>query len=103
MPVRLPDSLAQSRGIYDLSRINAVRGPVYNRLDVELERQFKLANGELVIQAVQRTYSIVAICWATFGCRIAHQTNPCRNAQGLPIEKVDQMGRFPIFSARYQF
>ena len=102
-PFDLPDSLAQMRGIYDLSRINAPRGPAYNRLDVELERQFKIAKGELVIQGgaenILNRGNLLGNVWLQ-DCTIAWL---CYNAQGLPIAKVDQIGRFPSFSARYEF
>jgi len=32
-----------------------------------------------------------------------HTALPCHNAQGLPILKVDQIERYPVFSARYWF
>jgi len=102
-PFDLPDSLAQSRGIYDLSRINAMRGPAYNRLDVELERQFKIAKGEMAIQAgaenVLNRGNLLGYVWLQ-NCT---PELPCENAQVLPIEKVDQMGRFPVLSAHYRF
>jgi outer membrane receptor protein involved in Fe transport len=102
-PFDLPDSLAQMRGIYDLTRINALRGPVYNRLDAELERQFKVAKGELVIQGgaenILNRGNLLGYVWLQ-NCTAGL---PCTNAQGLPIAKVDQMGRFPSFSARYRF
>jgi hypothetical protein len=102
-PFDLTDSLAQMRGIYDLSRMNVLRGPVYNRLDVELERQFKIAKGELVIQGgaenILNRGNLLGNVWLQ-NCTAGL---PCTNAEGLPIAKVDQIGRFPSFSARYRF
>lgn len=97
------DSLAQSRGIYDLSRINALRGPAYNRLDIELERKFSFARGDLEVQGgaenVLNRGNLLGYVWLE-RCEAGLA---CYNAQGLPILKVDQMGRYPVFSARYRF
>ncbi len=102
-PFDTADSLAQDRGIYDLSRINAVRGPAYNRLDVELERRFRFSRSDLELQAgaenILNRGNLLGYVWlqdCTPGL-------PCLNAQGLPIVKVDQIGRYPVFSARYRF
>jgi hypothetical protein len=102
-PFDLPDSLAQMRGIYDLGQINALRGPAYNRLDIELQRQFRFTRGELVMQGgaenILNRGNLLGYLWlqdCTPGL-------PCMNAQGLPIVKVDQIGRYPVFSARYRF
>jgi len=102
-PFDAADSLAQSRGIYDLSRINALRGPAYNRLDAELERRFSFSRGELEMQGgaenVLNRGNLMGYVWLQDCTPSAH----CENAQGLPILKVDQIGRYPVFSARYQF
>jgi hypothetical protein len=102
-PFDVADSLAQSRGIYDLSRINALRGPAYNRLDAELERRFSFSRGELEMQGgaenVLNRGNLLGYLWLQ-DCTPAL---PCHNAQGLPILKVDQIERYPVFSARYWF
>jgi outer membrane receptor protein involved in Fe transport len=104
-PFDLPDSLAQNRGIYDLSRINAVRGPVYNRLDLEFERQFNFSKGQLEVRGgaenVMNRGNLLGYVWlqdCTAGtiCAKSTSTSP-------PIGKVDQIGRFPVFSAQYRF
>ena len=103
-PFDLADSLQQMRGIYDLARVNALRGPFYNRLDVELERRFRLRGGALEIQGgtenVLNRGNPEGYVWLT---NCAADWSPCHNSQGLPIIKVDQMGRFPDISARYRF
>ncbi len=103
-PFDISDSQAQSRGIYDLSRINALRGPAYNRLDAELERRFSFSRGELEMQGgaenVLNRGNLLGYVWLQ-NCTSALQQ--CQNAQGLPILKVDQIGRYPVLSARYRF
>jgi hypothetical protein len=98
-PFDLADSTVQDRGIYDLTQVNAQRGPLYNRLDMEVERTIKFSRGDLVIHAGADNvmnrgnllgYVFLVNCHASWGCN-------------APVEKVDQMGRYPIFSARYEF
>ncbi len=101
-PFDLADSNAQMRGIYDLSRINALRGPLYNRLDLELERNFRLPRGLLEVHLGAENvfnrgnlegYVWMTHCPAGWGC----------NIDGDPITRVDQMGRYPVLALRYQF
>ncbi|MEO7648856.1 MAG: hypothetical protein ABIZ80_00170, partial [Bryobacteraceae bacterium] len=40
-------STAQRRGVYDLSRVNADRAPDYSRVDVRVDRTFKVAGQPL--------------------------------------------------------
>ncbi len=102
-PFDLADSNAQQRGIYDLTRINALRGPLYNRLDVEFERSFHAARGIFNIHAgaenVLNRGNLLGYVWLD-NCR---QGQTCGNSSGQPITKVDQMGRYPVFSVRYEF
>jgi hypothetical protein len=101
-PFDVANSLAQNRGIYDLNRMNGLRGPYYNRLDVELERKFKISSGELNIHAgaenVLNRKNLMGYIWLQ-ECGYAG----CENSDGLPILKADQMQRYPIFSARFRF
>jgi hypothetical protein len=101
-PYDLADSNAQNRGIYDLSRINALRLPFYNRLDIELERRFRTPKGVVDVHAgaeniLNRGNSMGSV-WLD-NCR---SDWPCA-IHGEPEIKVDQMGRYPVFSARYEF
>lgn len=102
-PFDLADSNAQSRGIYDLTRINALRGPLYNRLDVELERRFHAAKGAFDIHAgaenILNRGNLMGYVWLD-NCPKGF---PCNNSSGEPIVKIDQMGRYPAISARYEF
>jgi hypothetical protein len=102
-PFDLTDSLAQSRGIYDLTRINALRGPLYNRLDIELERRFRVSKGAFDLHAGAENLlnrgNLMGYVWLN-DCQLSWG---CGNSSGLPIAKADQIGRYPVFSLRYEF
>jgi len=102
-PFDITDSLAQSRGIYDLSRVNTMRGPIYNRLDAELERRFRVPRGVFDLHAgaenILNRGNLLGYVWLN-DC---YASGGCLNSSGLPITKVDQMGRYPVFSLRYEF
>jgi hypothetical protein len=99
----IADSLAQNRGIYDLSQINALRGQVYNRLDFEFERKFSFSRGQLDVRGgaenVMNRGNLLDYVWLqNYGYSAAST-----KSTGLPIGKIDQMGRFPAISAEYRF
>lgn len=102
-PFDLADSNAQSRGICDLARVNAVRGPLYNRLDVELERRFHVPRGAFEFHAgaenILNRGNLLGYVWLD-DCQVSWG---CGNSSGLPIAKADQMGRYPVLSLRYEF
>jgi outer membrane receptor protein involved in Fe transport len=102
-PFDVTDSLAQSRGIYDLARINALRGPLYSRLDLELERRFRVSRGVFEVHAgaenILNRGNLMGYVWLD-DCQVSWG---CGNSSGLPIAKADQMGRYPVFSLRYDF
>jgi hypothetical protein len=102
-PFDMPNSRAQDRGIYDLSRINTLRGPVYNRLDLEFERQFSFSRGQLDVRGgaenVLNRGNLLGYVWLQ-NCKLEAD---CENVPGPPFGKVDQMERFPVFSAQYRF
>ena len=102
-PFDIADSTTQSRGIYDLTQINALRGPLYNRLDVELERRFRTAKGAFELHAgtenILNRGNFMGYLWLDDFQPICD----CGNSAGQPISKVDQMGRYPVFSLRYEF
>jgi hypothetical protein len=103
-PFDVTDSLAQSRGIYDLTRINALCGPLYNRLDLELERRFRVPRGVFVLHAgaenILNHGNLMGYVWLD-DCKVSW--GDCGNSSGLPITKADQMGRYPVFNLRYEF
>lgn len=102
-PFDLADSNAQSRGIYDLTRVNAARGPLYSRLDVEFERRFRVSKGVFELHAgaenILNRGNLLGYVWLD-DCKVSWG---CGNSSGQPITKADQMGRYPVFSLRYDF
>ncbi len=101
-PFDFTASNKQSRGIYDLTHVNAARAPLYNRLDVEIERQFHVRNGVVDLHAgadnVLDRGNFLGYLWLN-NCQMGQ---PC--AYGTePIEKIKQMGIYPSMSVRYRF
>lgn len=101
-PFDLASSDAESRGIYDLTEVNGVRGPLYNRLDFEVERRMKMGGGDLDMQLgaenVLNRGNLMGYTWLE-NCQVGAY---CAYGQ-QPVVKVDQMGRFPEASLRYRF
>jgi hypothetical protein len=101
-PFDLAASDAQSRGIYDLNEVNGERGPIYNRLDLELDRRVKLGRGEMDMQVgaenVMNRGNFMGYTWLN-NCQVGTY---CAYGQ-QPMEKINQMGRFPVASVRYRF
>jgi hypothetical protein len=102
-PFDMADSMAQSRGIYDVTRVNALRGPLYNRLDLELERRFHTRKGVIDFHAgaenILNRGNLMGYVWL-------NNFQPecgCGNSAGEPIAKVDQIGRYPVFSLRWEY
>jgi hypothetical protein len=102
-PFDIADSTAQSRGIYDLARVNAERGPLYNRLDVELERHFRVPRGVFEFHAgaenILNRGNLLGYVWLD-DCQVSWG---CGNSSGQPIAKADQMSRYPVLNLRYDF
>jgi len=107
-PFNVPLSKKQSRGIYDLTRINAERGPAYNRLDVDVNRSFRIHKQMLDIHAGLENafdrqnflgYAWMNSCvapWKTCGMNVLAEAN-------VPETKVTQMPIFPSAGLRYSF
>jgi hypothetical protein len=105
-PFDIANSTAQSRGIYDLSRVNAERGPVYSRLDVELERQFHTSKGNFELHAGMENVldrgNLLGYVWRD-NCVKGELPCSSESSSGEPIGKIGEMGRYPVFSLRYMF
>ncbi len=48
-PFLVQESNQQDRPIYDLTQVNALRGPMYERLDMRLEHTFRIRNSEVKV------------------------------------------------------
>jgi hypothetical protein len=101
-PFNLSASEQQDRGIYDLTQINALRGPLYNRFDFQFSRDFHLRRNQINVQAGLENalnrqnflgYAWMDHCSASAACL----------AKSAPYTEVTQMPLFPSFSAKYVF
>ena len=102
-PFLLAASAAQNRAIYDVNQINALRGPIYSRLDFQAGRTFPFGSHRLVayggLENVFDRQNFLGYAWLPrFGTGGRCEKNPsgCVSAQY-------QMGLFPNFGARYFF
>ena len=109
-PFNITLSKQQSRGIYDLSRINAMRGSAYNRVDADANRNFYMRRGILNIHAgVENAFdrqNFMGFVWMDNCKPSANQTVCGPNTTvmpGLPETRVAQMPRFPSAGVRYRF
>jgi hypothetical protein len=112
-PFNIPLSEEQSRGIYDLTRINAMRAPAYNRLDVDVNRIFHLGKGTLNVHAglenaLNRENSLGYI-WLN-SCHPTVKQATCATeppipliAPGVPAIQINQMMIFPSAWVHYRF
>lgn len=108
-PFNIPASEQQSRGIYDLTKVNAVRGPAYNRVDADFHRSFRVREGYLSIyggmeNALNRAnflgYEWEDQCGPPYGAMCGENVNA---VAGVPEYEVTQMTRFPSGGVRLTF
>lgn len=101
-PFNLSASEQQNRGIYDLTQINALRGPVYNRFDFQFSRDFHLRRSQINVQAgLENAFNrqnFLGYAWAD-RCSVSAS---CLAKFGAYIQ-VTQMPLFPSFSVKYVF
>lgn len=101
-PFNISESVQQDRGVYDLTQINALRGPVYNRFDFQFSRDFHLRKNLINFQgglenALDRA-NFLGFAWMSR----CSATKSCLAKYGGALE-VTQMPLFPNFSAKYVF
>jgi TonB dependent receptor/TonB-dependent Receptor Plug Domain len=103
-PFNIPLSLAQNRGIYDLSQVNGVRGPAYNRADISVDRnyfnRFGLVNVYVGLQNIFDRKNFLGYVWMPRCVQ-----SPVCNAQfdGIPMQQIYQMPAFPVAGMRMDF
>ncbi len=102
-PFLLDASMQQNRPIYDLSQLNAVRGPVYSRFDFQADRSIYMGSRRLILygglQNAWNRKNFLGDFWmprvdAYVSCD--HNPETCVSVQ-------HEMSRFPDFGARYIF
>ncbi|MGH9841798.1 MAG: hypothetical protein ACREEM_23840, partial [Blastocatellia bacterium] len=85
-------STAQRRGVYDLSRVNALRLPTYFRWDVRVDRTLRIADRPFTlfagVQNLTNRRNVAEFTWS-------QRTN------ALAVSK--QQGIFPIFGFDWRF
>ena len=109
-PFNIPLSEQQSRGIYDLTRINSSRGAAYNRVDADINRDFRILRGVLNIHGgVENAFdrsNFLGYVWMD-NCHPRPGQTYCGMNQnavpGVPETEVTQMPQFPSASLRYTF
>jgi len=103
-PFLMTESLAQNRPIYDTNKINALRGPMYSRLDFQIDRAFTLRRRQIVVYAGLENatdrknflaYEWMPRCEAAASCVKHYDYNLAT--------PVYQISRFPNFGIQYMF
>jgi len=102
-PFLLAESAAQNRPIYDLTRVNAERGPVYSRLDFRASHTFTFGSRHLAayggLENAFDRQNFLGIVWLPrYGL-----AGVCRRNPSSCVSYQDQMGLFPNFGASYIF
>jgi hypothetical protein len=86
------ESTRQRRGIYDLSRINAVRAPAYFRLDARVDRNATIAGKPVIVflgvQNLTGRRNVNGYEW---------------NRRANAAEAVEQLGIFPLLGLEWRF
>ena len=103
-PYNVPLSVAQDRGIYDLTMVNAVRGPAYNRMDVSFDRDFRMKHGVMNIYAgMQNIFdrkNFLGYVWLN---RCEEDAGCMQEFHNVPVQEVFQMPAFPVAGLRWDF
>lgn len=85
-------SARQRRAVYDLSRVNAGRAPDYFRLDLRVDRTFRLGDGVATIfagaQNVTNRRNFAGYAW---------------DRRNNRVKALEQLGAFPIVGLEWPF
>ncbi len=101
-PFNMGPAVVQNRPIYDLTALNAVRGPVYSRLDFEFARIFHLGYREInTFGGLQNAFNRQNFLGNAWLSRCG-QWASCVAGNGS-YTAVPQIGRYPNFGARMFF
>lgn len=94
-------SFEQSRGIYDLGRVNGMRGPAYNRLDTEFAYELAVRNRPLTIHfGIDNFFNrknFLGYAWCS------RWPSSYVKSGNSPVTMLYQLVRFPTLSASYRF
>lgn len=93
-PDDLPISTLQNRDVYDLSKMNALRGPIYSRMDFRVEQSHSFRRGVFTwhvgLQNALGTKNFYSYEWRP-------------RAKGFGVLEQEQMPRFPDGGFKYSF
>jgi outer membrane receptor protein involved in Fe transport len=91
-PFEVEESTRQRRGIYDLSQVNAIRGPAYFRIDARMDRNATIAGKPVIvfvgIQNVTGRRNVNGFEW---------------NRRSNVAEPLEQLGVFPSVGLEWRF
>jgi TonB dependent receptor/TonB-dependent Receptor Plug Domain len=103
-PYDIPLSLQQDRGIYDLSEVNGVRGPAYNRVDISVDHNYYtragVVNLYVGLQNIFDQKNFLGHVWLP---RCEQDPSCVTATNGTPTQEIDQMPAFPVAGVRWDF
>lgn len=103
-PYLLTASAAQDRPIYDVSRLNALRLPIYSRLDAEFNHTFVVQHSKRLVAyaGLDNAFDHMNLLGYFWMPRIGTDDR-CVNKPGNCLSPQYQMKQFPDFGIRYSF
>lgn len=103
-PYNVPLSILEQRGIYDLAKVNALRGPAYNRMDISFDHSFRLRHGKVNLYAgVQNAFDRKNFFNYVWLDRCSADPQCVAQFHNSPQLEVFQMPAFPIAGFRWDF
>jgi hypothetical protein len=103
-PFLLNASAQQNRPIYDLSQVNALRGPFYSRLDFETDRAFYFGSRKLVLYGgLENAFNRQNFLGYFWMPRVDAYARCGANVEKGCLSAQHEMVRFPDFGVRYVF
>lgn len=102
-PYLLQQSMEQNRPIFDVSKINSLRGPIYSRLDLEADRTFFIGRHRLVayvgLDNATNHQNFLGYYWMP---RVDAYWK-CKNNVQNCVAAVDSLSIYPDGGLRYRF
>jgi len=102
-PFLLDASMQQNRPIYDLSRLNAVRGPVYSRFDFQFDRSINLGSRRLILYGGLNNAWNRKNFFGDFWMPRVDAYSSCHHNPENCVTVQYETPRMPNFGARYIF
>jgi len=103
-PFDFADSQAQNRAIYDLTKVNGLRGPIYDRVDLQVARHMSLRRHDITVYAgainAFNHSNFLGYYWMPNILGLSGIISPL---QSLYITRENQIGFLPNGGARFNF